>query len=752
MNALTITTTGNVTLDAAIQYAREGVHEFPVDSETKRPLIKGWQEDATTDEKQIKEWWRKWPGAMIGAPTGERNKFWALDIDGSKGAAFLAALEATYGDLPSTLCTKTPGGEHRLFAWEDGLSILTVAGEMAPNLDTRGGRADGSSTGFVVLPPSKRADGGEYKAVGHSAMRFTIGFDLPIASPWIKFLGMFNQRQRDQLKTEAGIAGPEAFKDAPLAEWRRLADEALGNAWRRSLPMPNAPLSREGSDAVVHYVTETIPKILAPIPGVGLGDQEKTMNQAALDIQSLLKGARLRGVDAKAVADIEAEAFTSYCAAVVSMQCFKDRKPWTQAHARRKWEHTREGAHTRNLFHVGATDADKEFADVASAGETPKGKLLEYPSDISLEAIRLQEANALVKGLLYPGETAMLYGASTAGKSFLALDLGWHIALGREWHGRRVKQAAVLYVTLEDEDGFRKRMLAYVKVMGDPGKNFALLVPHVSLVKADRGAEGAKCIIKAARELVEASGLPVGLIIIDTFARATAGDDVDGTAEMTSFVENRLGVIARETRALPLVVHHTNAAGTVKNNRALGDACNAVLRTDRNEYRRRLTAEKVKNGAEVPLFDYTLEEVQIDKEDDGSPIVGAVVRTKPVEPSTPGAKREKPKKTPKQLLAFREAFEAACAVGPVIETPSTTIEGLTLSKVPLSEVREEFCNRYPTGVTDVKAAQDIKARQWRTALDHAAQEFEFGLVDGVEHVWRRADLIDPHHLFDGENT
>ena len=67
--------------DAAISYARSGISVFPCKPRTKEPLIKEWQNRATTDEHQVRAWWGQWPEANIGIPTGAANGFIALDID-----------------------------------------------------------------------------------------------------------------------------------------------------------------------------------------------------------------------------------------------------------------------------------------------------------------------------------------------------------------------------------------------------------------------------------------------------------------------------------------------------------------------------------------------------------------------------------------------------------------------------------------------------------------------------------------------
>src|SRR5262245_37671983 len=115
----------------------------------------------------------------------------------------------------------------------------------------------------------------------------------------------------------------------------------------------------------------------------------------------------------------------------------------------------------------GSVNPDNEFDNVADVPELlawdrkrariPAGSLLKHPSDINLAEIRVRQSHALVKGVLAPRDQGVAYGRSTAGKTFGVLDMAWHIALGRDWHGRKVNRAPVLYVCLEGVDGFDER-------------------------------------------------------------------------------------------------------------------------------------------------------------------------------------------------------------------------------------------------------------------------------------------------------
>ena len=150
-------------LDAALEYARNGIPVFPCDPKTKKPLIATGFKAASTDEQEIRRQWGRWPDAMIGAPTGAKSGMWAIDLDkdASKnldGIATLRQLIAQYGALPKTLMTITPrGGRHLIFSWANGVDIRNSTGKIGPGIDVRG------SGGYVCLPPSQRSDGAQYK-------------------------------------------------------------------------------------------------------------------------------------------------------------------------------------------------------------------------------------------------------------------------------------------------------------------------------------------------------------------------------------------------------------------------------------------------------------------------------------------------------------------------------------------------------------------------------------------------------------
>jgi putative DNA primase/helicase len=175
---------------AALFYARRGWPVFPcrehdgepyknrkgdlVTPAAKSPYIAGGVDrtpgkgKATTDERQIAEWWRRWPRALIGLPMGENGLF-AVDFDPRKEEIvdpktgevtgvrewtleqLKADTEAQIGcELPVSLAIRTPSGGVHLYYKQpsDGGEPLRNRGVLPQHVDVRG------QGGYVIAPPS----------------------------------------------------------------------------------------------------------------------------------------------------------------------------------------------------------------------------------------------------------------------------------------------------------------------------------------------------------------------------------------------------------------------------------------------------------------------------------------------------------------------------------------------------------------------------------------------------------------------
>jgi hypothetical protein len=154
----------NPNLRRALALAEAGLEVFPcrereqVDPKTgevfkvKSPYTSHGFKDASRDPDQLREWWRKWPDALVGLPTGEKNSVAVLDLDRKDGKDGVKTLEAIGLEVPSTLTLPTPtGGEHRYFRHlgtriaSNSDILKTLAGQRKTGIDIRG---DG---GYVIV-------------------------------------------------------------------------------------------------------------------------------------------------------------------------------------------------------------------------------------------------------------------------------------------------------------------------------------------------------------------------------------------------------------------------------------------------------------------------------------------------------------------------------------------------------------------------------------------------------------------------
>ena len=77
--------TWNPLLGAALDAADRGWHVFPLVPAGKVPLLRSWEQRATTDKRQIYRWWAD-VEANVGVATG-RSGLVVIDLDDGRGAA-----------------------------------------------------------------------------------------------------------------------------------------------------------------------------------------------------------------------------------------------------------------------------------------------------------------------------------------------------------------------------------------------------------------------------------------------------------------------------------------------------------------------------------------------------------------------------------------------------------------------------------------------------------------------------------------
>jgi hypothetical protein len=225
-------------VDLALTYAARGWPVFPVRFNPdplarKYPLTEHGKNDATFDERVIRDWWQRWSNAVPSIVTGEPSGIVALDIDiRPDGSGFDSLDELGIALHEHAPTTHTPrGGCAILFRWP-GHFVRTCAGELAAHVDIRGDR------GSVMLPPGPG--------------RF-----------WDPLLG------------------PETPIPA-MPAWMAIAEPAAPDPPIERRPARPQPLSR--------YADAALDGVVKAIVGAPAGQQHDTLNREIYSIARLVAG------------------------------------------------------------------------------------------------------------------------------------------------------------------------------------------------------------------------------------------------------------------------------------------------------------------------------------------------------------------------------------------------------------------------------------------------------------------------------
>lgn len=295
----------------------------------------------------------------------------------------------------------------------------------------------------------------------------------------------------------------------------------------------------------------------------------------------------------------------------------------------------------------------------------------------------------LVKGIVPAGGLVVAWGPPKCGKSFWTFDLMMHVALGREYRARRVRQGPVIYLALEGGKGFQARVQAFRQrfVSVDEPVPFFLIADTLNLIK-DQG-ELIGCIRDEAKDSWPAA------VVIDTLNRSLAGSESDDK-DMSAYIR-AADAIREAFGCVVIIVHHCGIDATrPRGHTSLTGAVDAQLAVKRDAADNVLvTVEWMKDGPEGDVIASRLEPVEVGVDADGDPITSCVIA--PVDPLTIRAAPSR-KLSDRQKLAL-DAL-ADCAADRGIAPPATFGLPGGLLAVPLNIWRQEL---FAKGVLDLEA-------------------------------------------------
>lgn len=226
------------------------------------------------------------------------------------------------------------------------------------------------------------------------------------------------------------------------------------------------------------------------------------------------------------------------------------------------------------------------------------------------ELAALPKPTWLIDGVLPSSGFAILVGERSSFKSFIALDWAFHVALGYEWHSRRVRPGYAVYVYAEGRTGIAPRVESWRLANGNyrhPVEGVVFL-PQSVAVNQPQDTMDLLSAIEA--KLSKADGTrDVALVVIDTLNRNFIGNE-NSTEDMSAFIRG-CDRIREATGAAVLVVHHKGHgdADRGRGSSALDAAADTVIMATRDDDRVTLSCKKQKDAAE--FADLALEAVQV---------------------------------------------------------------------------------------------------------------------------------------------
>jgi KaiC/GvpD/RAD55 family RecA-like ATPase len=238
------------------------------------------------------------------------------------------------------------------------------------------------------------------------------------------------------------------------------------------------------------------------------------------------------------------------------------------------------------------------------------------------------DGSDFVQGVLMEGSSAVVYGESTAGKTFFTTDLALRVAAGMKWNGRRVDQGGVVYVAMEGGTGFRNRVHAFMAEHQLEGMRLPFAAIPASVNLLDAGADMDR-LLGAIQAATERMGIPIKLIVLDTLSRAMAGGNENDSADMGALVRN-MDTVREQTGACVLAIHHSgkDISKGARGHSLLRAALDTEIevRADDATGIRTATVVKQREMAKGDTFTFTLRSHLVGKNRHGEDVTTATVQ------------------------------------------------------------------------------------------------------------------------------
>ena len=554
----------------------------------------GWQSGPALTSQEVLHIWEDCPDYNVGARTGAASGFFAMDVE-AEGMSDLAELEARHGQLPPTRVHRTgSGGRHYLFLAPD-FPVRNSVKKLAPGIDIRG---DG---GMIIVPPSVSAKGA-----------YEVERDAPIvAAPewlldWLRAGSSDDESRIGDLTPVEGLPAYSDLSPERQAECQRYALAVIERETQRYREAPAGSGNAELFSAACN-ILEIV--------------QSPWNLYTAHDAERHLENARRERIEANPGRGQDREEFTKTVRSA-RLKVLGNGRPLPPDRTESLMldvpfspaggddEGGAAGTNDPFMDPDGSTTPGSIAPDAVppAGGVDPVEALMAEMLDRDgLDA--LSRPQPLIWDVLDKDSESWLIAPSGGFKSFIALDMAMHVAMGLPWRGKKVDGGPVVYIVAEGSKGIGMRVEAWEKVYGRRSEGVRYL-PRPVQVSDPEG--GWKVLVEACRRIGPA------MIVIDTQARVTVGIEENSAKEVGVFIR-AISELREATRACVLVVHHTGKSGLgARGSSALYAAADTELRVERPEKREerlQLTAtistSKQKDMEEDTGFQIEMERVDL---------------------------------------------------------------------------------------------------------------------------------------------
>ena len=228
-----------------------------------------------------------------------------------------------------------------------------------------------------------------------------------------------------------------------------------------------------------------------------------------------------------------------------------------------------------------------------------------------------------VKGLFEHGNIGQIFGATGSGKSFVVLDMGYCIASGINYHGRKTKQGNVVYICGEGFSGLSRRLHALQnKYEQDITNKFFISEQPAAFM--DISVTSAVC------EAVKAVG-DVSLVVVDTYHRNMGGGNENSADDFGAVLRN-IDTFLKPLGVTVLIIHHSGheATGRSRGSSSIRAAMDFEYQTTLSSQGLTLSNTKMKDATTpaTMLFDFV--PVTLGEDEDGESITSAYLNASEV--------------------------------------------------------------------------------------------------------------------------